>query len=344
MPWIWLNFHAKPCALFFFQKKKSVHKKKNVEGDGGAIGLTEDSLQLLRWMIAGPEIAGAIAEFENESASDPSKQSRGPDLLHHEQVNHFQCTFKTQVQSLVEVFTECGNPFIDESGDLLVLDTSNIMTPEVVSTVSCIETLGQEQYKLYCKERLDTKVKLISDVIPRNKLSLFRSPVKRLKTKHQITISTVKQNCALFSQLYISSQVRNGDLDNFLRHENLPHPPALSEFGKLRFGVKSDLTKMLESHTLSSNSTLAPEVDALVIDGAALVNQLRPNGACKTFQDYAQQCYIPYIMAKLKIVLRIDVVWDIYLPNSIKSTARDKRGSGVRRRVQPDVNVPTNWA
>ena len=30
MPWIWLNFHAKPCALFFFQKKKSVHKKKIV--------------------------------------------------------------------------------------------------------------------------------------------------------------------------------------------------------------------------------------------------------------------------------------------------------------------------
>ena len=162
-------------------------------------------------MIAGPGIAGAIAEFENESDSDPSKQSRGPDLLHHEQVNHLQCTFKTQVQSLVEVFTECGNPFIDESGDLLVLDTRNIMTPEVVSTVNCIETLGQEQYKLYCKERLDTKVK--SDVIPRNKLSLFRSPVKRLKTKHQMTMSTVKQNCALFSQLYISSQVRNGDLD-----------------------------------------------------------------------------------------------------------------------------------
>ena len=50
-------------------------------------------------------------------------------------------------------------------------------------------------------------------------------------------------------------------------------------------------------------------------------------------------------MAKLKNVLRIDVVWDIiYLPNCIKSTARDKRGSGVRRRVQPDVNAPTDWA
>ena len=73
------------------------HEQNNryVKGDGGTIRLTEDSLQLLRWMIAGPEIAGAIGEFENESASDPSKQSRGPGLLHHEQVNHFQCTFKT---------------------------------------------------------------------------------------------------------------------------------------------------------------------------------------------------------------------------------------------------------
>ena len=31
MPWIWLNFHANPCAMgVFFEKKKSVNKKTTV--------------------------------------------------------------------------------------------------------------------------------------------------------------------------------------------------------------------------------------------------------------------------------------------------------------------------
>ena len=72
-------------------------------------------MQLLRWMIAGPEIASAIAGFENETVYVQSKH-----LLHHEQVNRFQTTFKTQVQALVEVFTEFGNPFADYTGDLLI--------------------------------------------------------------------------------------------------------------------------------------------------------------------------------------------------------------------------------
>ena len=42
------------------------HKQTNkiVKGDGGAIGLTESSTQLLRWMVSGPEISRIINDFE----------------------------------------------------------------------------------------------------------------------------------------------------------------------------------------------------------------------------------------------------------------------------------------
>ena len=42
------------------------HEKNNkiVKGDGGAIGLTESSTQLLRWMVSGPEMSGIITDFE----------------------------------------------------------------------------------------------------------------------------------------------------------------------------------------------------------------------------------------------------------------------------------------
>jgi len=37
---------------------------KIVKGDGGAIGLTESSSQLLRWMVSGPEMSRLIKDFE----------------------------------------------------------------------------------------------------------------------------------------------------------------------------------------------------------------------------------------------------------------------------------------
>jgi len=51
----------------------------------------------------------------------------------------------------------------------------------------------------------------------------------------------LRSDCNLFSRLYIATQHRSGDLDEFFTHENQPCPPSLSEFGNLRLGKKSDL-------------------------------------------------------------------------------------------------------
>lgn len=42
-----------------------VHEQNNklVKKDGGAIGLTENTAELTRWIICGPEIAGIVNEF-----------------------------------------------------------------------------------------------------------------------------------------------------------------------------------------------------------------------------------------------------------------------------------------
>ena len=37
------------------------------------------------------------------------------------------------------------------------------------------------------------------------------------------------------------------------------------------------------------------------------------------------------------------MVWDRYLPDSLKDSARSKRGKGIRRRVRPDTRIPGNW-
>ena len=41
--------------------------------------------------------------------------------------------------------------------------------------------------------------------------------------------------------------------------------------------------------------------------------------------------------------LSLDIVWDEYIPDSLKSMTRHKRGKGTRRRVQPNIQMPGNW-
>ena len=46
-----------------------------------------------------------------------------------------------------------------------------------------------------------------------------------------------------------------------------------------------------------------PTVDALLLDGAVIVNMLKP-GASKTFQEYSQYVFLPYVISKLRNVRR----------------------------------------
>ena len=304
------------------------------------MGLTESSVQILRWMVSGPEIARLIAEFESMQDAIKTNQSKGPDVHHHEQVKGVQERFQTQVKALVEAMETLGNPFKEDSVDLLVLDTKEIANEQVVATVNEIEKAGQHQFQVFVEERLIKHKKEVTDVIKLNKFALFSNP-KKSPSKEKQGVASLKQNCTLFSQLCISCQVRQGNLEEFFAHENQAFPPSISKFGDLRLGVKSDLMKCLDS--LTTNPSITPVVDAILIDGAALVNMLKPSGACKTFSDYANQVYLPYIGKQLQGVQRLDIIWDRYIENSLKAQTRNKRGKGVRRRVQAHVRLPANW-
>ena len=88
--------------------------------------------------------------------------------------------------------------------------------------------------------------------------------------------------------------------------------------------------------------TNTPVVNAKFFDGAAVVQMLRP-GTAKTFQDYADAVLTPYIYSQLESIQQVDIAWDMYVADSLKSTTRQKGGKGVRRRVAPITAIPKNW-
>lgn len=316
------------------------HEQNNkcVKSDGGAVGLTENTSELLRWMVSGPEIARIIQDFE--SSQDFVLRSQDSESSgHHEQTTSAQTTFQKQVTTLVDVMIRMGNPFLEDSSDLVILNNRNIADANVISTVRNIERIGQEQFDDFVHKRLITLSESVFAPIKRNKLPLLKCPVQRATNKDKLHISSLKKSCSLFSQLYISCQVRGCDLDEFFCHENQAYPPALSNYGSIRSGSKSSLLTCFEAHGKSQDTF--PNVEAKLFDGAAIVNILKP-GAATTFQEYSN-VFVKYIQEQLEDVSRIDIVWDTYLSDSLKASARSKRGKGVRRRVEASAKIPSNW-
>lgn len=313
------------------------HEQNNklVKGSGGAVGLTENPSAFRKWMVAGPEQARLLVEFESQFM-DTADQN----CLQHEQSCSTQATFKRQVSSLCEVVSSMGNPFLDDCPELLVLDSRNCCNEDVVATIRSIEELGKTQYHRYYIDVIKDRSVPIQQSIKKNFLPLFKQPLSRKLTKKEKQIAGLKSDCNLFSQLYIASQFRDGDLQDFFTHENQPWPPSLSEHGKLRLPTKkSDLLKCIG---MERTTEPTPSFDVMVFDGSAIVHALSTK-LVKTFDEYFHSVFLPWTESMLHNSDRIDIIWDVYRAASLKESTRERRGKGIRRKVSGQTNLPSSF-
>ncbi|CAC5413699.1 unnamed protein product [Mytilus coruscus] len=200
------------------------------------------------------------------------------DINHHGQKQSVQRSFIHGVTSLVEVIDELENPFLEDSNELLVLDTKDIAPSAVVDTIRRIENVGQDQYEKFIEDRFLNRSVSIFEPIKNNGLPLFRTPPEKTLSITKGKTAVLKSDVSLFSRLYISCQTRGGNLDEFFKYENHIHPPAFSLNRNYCQGIKSDLlTKCLEPLTTLNGDV--PNVDTIVIDGAAVVNMLKPGAS-----------------------------------------------------------------
>ena len=78
----------------------------------------------------------------------------------------------------------------------------------------------------------------------------------------------------------------------------------MSDCGNLYLGTKSDLLVCLED--LCKAQTVAPVTNSVILDGAAIVQMLKP-AAVKNCAEYASQIYIPYIFSQFQSASCVDV-------------------------------------
>ena len=311
------------------------HEQANavIKADGGAIGVTEDPSALRRWMIAGPEVSHLVSQYEAAcGAKEGTKHTS-----HHEETEREQRGFLEKVEKLSQAMKDMGNPFQEESQDLLSLDTKDIAHPTAAELIGTHLEKGKDSFQKFMKGLEGTEESTFYETIKKNKVDFFRQVPATVDSSKQ---KVLKADCQLFSKLFISCQSRECDLKEFFSHENQSHPAALSDGGKLHTCQKSHLTTILESQVTIPEAE--PYADTIIIDGAALVNSLPPRSS-KTFEEYAMLDILPTIHAYSTKYSRTDIVFDVYRPCSLKAETRLKRGHGVRRRVTGLGKIPSKW-
>jgi len=132
---------------------------------------------------------------------------------------------------MITVMEDFGNPFEEDSQDLLVLNTKGIAPYGAVDALCHAHKVGQVQFDNFVRERLVERTKPIEDGIHRNKVKIFGQPATKPQAKGKQQMKSLKNNVDLFSRLYIGCQNRDGNLDEFFQHENQACPPALLDGG-----------------------------------------------------------------------------------------------------------------
>ena len=145
-----------------------------------------------------------------------------------------------------------------------------------------------------------------------------------MTSKTEKNLKPMKDDCRLFSSLYIACRARVGDLENLFAHENHSFPVSISEHGNLRKCSKSDFISCLTS--IVEPRYEDPVVNGIVIDGVAMVHTRYPESSIKKFCEYCEVRVSKKIQALARNVARVDIVFNVYRDATLTQDTRDRRG------------------
>ena len=107
-------------------------------------------------------------------------------------------------------------------------------------------------------------------------------------------------------------------------------------------GTKSDLLLCVSELVPHHDKVKAHEAHMVIIDGAAVVKMIKPRTPV-SFDWYVTQV-MEYVRKQFRgDVQRVDMVFDAYWKDSLKAATRTKRGKCIRRNVEGNKQVPSNW-
>ena len=248
-----------PFSMIGFDQN---HEKQNKElkMHGGTLNLSDECV-FTEWAVAGPEIARVIMEFEVGMLT-----RKNAVFKHHVQSPSVQQRFVAHTKALVIAFQEAGNPFDEDSHEVVIIDTREVLPNNVARSTMGALGEGRKQHADFVAHHLQSTAVAFHAPIKMNKIHLPGNRHKnRNKSKH---VDSTKEDMHLLGQRCMPLHVREGNSDRLFEVENADCPPSLSKHGVLRSGRKSDLLSCLEVDCPSDFD----EADAKLIDGTHMVH------------------------------------------------------------------------
>ena len=174
------------------------HEQANavIKGEGGAIVVTEDPSSLRRWMVAGLEVSRLATEYEIVSEAKDANEK----IRHHEQTVRAQRQYYEKVGKLYSVMKEMGNPFQEETADLITLDTKIIATPDSGNMVTSHYKTGKSRFKAFIGGLDKCDEGSFYDPSKNNKLDFFQHTRKPEQAPGDIKQKILKDDCRHFSK------------------------------------------------------------------------------------------------------------------------------------------------
>ena len=99
----------------------------------GTLNLSDDCI-FTEWPVAGPEIARVITEFE--AGMQSRKETLPPSTLIRVEVSKEDLQKKPR-HLIIAAFQEAGNPFLEDSNEIVILNTKKFMPEEVSQSIVC---------------------------------------------------------------------------------------------------------------------------------------------------------------------------------------------------------------
>ena len=243
------------------------------------------------------------------------------------------------VQQVVQTIQGYLNPFSTDNTDKLYCLSSGVPASEQVEhDLLHVSEIGEAAMDDFVKYRLVEKSVLFHDPIKRTKLKTFATAavVKKVTSSNNKMLQ-LKAERNIFGQLVVLAAQNDIDLELTLSFPLGPVPWSLATADGMP--VKTEKAKLLHSLESSTESTTTrPNKDTVhVIDGNAMLQSMV--SIPDTFEQFAFKLF-----KQLPRSERIDFITDTYLPQSIKSCERRRRGTTQPLLLQgPKTKTPHNW-
>lgn len=324
----------------------------DTKSKGGLVGMTKNDDAVNRWFLTSHERAAITRSMKEMCNLEDDRVGS-----HKESSTKRITRDEKDVESLVQRFTSdmMMNPFTlsdEESADtepLINIATGVVLPDKVADCLINSADIGQSHMLDFVSSRLNSNKVSFWEPLRTVKIATFKVSNKKTSTATNEKVITLNADRDLFGRLLVVARVRDIDLKDVLSYELCSVPVALVHpDGTLRKTPKSSLMAILEKNVESSARFPVSEKDtAVIIDAMAMIQTVKSAGAT-TFADMVQE-YSTIIVRLLSQnnCSRVDLVFDQYKSQSIKSFERQRRGetNAIEVKIQhQNTPIPKQWA